>query len=197
MKRLIIGITGSFGTGKSTVAGYFKSFGAELIDADKIAHKLLKSDKVVFKKLVLLFGKGILDKNNLINRFRLAKIVFDDNKLLGSLNRILHPKIVKIIKKEIQGSAKKTIILDAPLLFEAKLTSLVDKVIVVRTNKQTQIERLLLKAALTKKDILKRISAQIPLSEKARLADFVIDNNGPLTQTKKQVERLRRILWKN
>ena len=196
-KRVILGVTGTFGSGKSTVANMFKSFGAELIDADKIAHRVIRPGSEIYKKIINAFSRSILKKNKTIDRKKIAKVVFKDKKLLQKLNRIIHPEVIKIIENQICASTKEIVVLDAPLLIEAGLERLVDKLIVVSIHKKKQIERALKKASLSEADILKRIKAQIPLKDKIRLADFVIDNSSTIGKTRKQVVSIRRSVWKS
>lgn len=196
-KRLIIGLTGSFGSGKTTVAKIFRSFGAEVIDADEIAHRIIQPGSQIYKKIISVFGENILKNNKAIDRDKLARIVFHNKNLLKKINRIMHPEIIRMIKQRIKISKSKLIILDAPLLIEAGLKNLVDKLIVVKADKRQQIERLIHKSSLKKPEILKRIKAQIPLRYKVRLADFVIDNSGIIKDTKRQAEQIRRLLWRN
>ena len=196
-KKIVLGLTGSFGTGKSSVASILRSAGAEVIDADRIAHECLESATPSYKKIVRIFGKNILFKDGKINRPELGRMVFNNKNLLKKLNSIVHPFVVSEIKKQIKLSKEGLIVLDAPLLIEAGLKGVVDKLIVVKATQEEQIQRLLERSSLSKFEILKRIKAQIPLREKARLADFVIDNSGSISETKKQVERIRRKLWKN
>lgn len=196
-KKFILGVTGGFGTGKSTVAKYFKRFGAKVIDADKISRNLLNPGTEAYRKAVDIFGESILKNNKDIDRIKLAGIVFSDNNLLKKLNKLIHPEVKKIIKRKIARASEKIVVLDVPLLFEAKLENLVDKIIVVKAGRAEQIQRIRNKSLFTKEDIVKRINAQMPLSDKVRLADFVIDNSGTLNNTNKQVEKLRRMLWKN
>lgn len=196
-QKFVIGVTGSFGSGKTTVARILKSYQTRIIDADKLAHSLLNPGTDTYRRIIASFGKGILKDNKRIDRRKLAGIIFDDKRLLKRLNRIVHPAVIRIIKGRIRGSRAKVIILDAPLLIEAGLRGMVDKLIVVRTSRDKQIKRIQKKTSLRKSDILKRIGYQIPLREKARLADFIIDNSGTLTETRKQVKEIRRVLWKN
>jgi len=196
-KRVILGITGTFASGKSTVANMFKSYGAKLIDADKIAHRVIRPGSGIYKKIINAFSRSILKKNKTIDRKKIAKVVFKDKKLLQKLNRIIHPEVIKIIKNQICASTKEIVVLDAPLLIEAGLEGIVDKLIVVSIHKKKQIERALKKTSLSEADILKRIKAQIPLKDKIRLADFVIDNNSTIGKTRKQVVSIRRLVWKS
>jgi len=196
-KRFIIGITGSFGSGKSAVAGIFASYGARIIDADKIAHRSLSRGSKVYKKIISAFGRQVIGKNEEISRSMLGKIVFNDRKELKKLNSIIHPEIIRVIKKRIKAIKKGVIILDAPLLLEAGLRNKVDKLIVVTVDKNTQLKRLLKKTSLKRPDILKRIKSQISQNVKSRFADFIIDNSGSLARTQKQVADIRRNLWKS
>lgn len=196
-RRIIVGLTGSFGSGKTTVAGLFKSSGARIIDADSIAHGLIKPKNPIYKKIINAFGRDILNKNKTINRNKLAKLVFNNKDLLERLNKIMHPEIIRIIREKLKAAPAGIIILDAPLLIEKGLEKIADKVIVVTISREKQIERIRRKTDLKRQDILKRINAQIPLSHKVRLADFLIDNSGTIEETKKQVMAIRRLLWKS
>jgi dephospho-CoA kinase len=196
-KSIILGLTGSFGSGKTTVARIFESFGAKLIDADKIAHRVISPGSKAYKRIVATFGRGILKKNRAVDRKRLGRIVFSNKNLLKRLNNIIHPEVIRIIKKKIKVSNARVIVLDAPLLLEAGLKKIVDKLIVVKITKDQQIRRVQNKMRLSKTEILERIRFQIPLKVKARLADFVIDNSSTVEKTRKQLEQIRRSLWKN
>ena len=190
-KKLIIGLTGSFGSGKSTVCRMLKSYGAEIIDADKIAHQLLQPASPVYKKVVRAFDNNILRGKN-IDRAKLAGLVFGNIHCLRKLNSIVHPPIISLIKNKIRRLRHKTIVIDAPLLIEAGLAPLAKNLVVVTVSTGEQLKRLLKKTGFKKKDILKRIKAQMPLKNKVRLADFVIDNSGTKAQTRRQVQDL----WK-
>ncbi len=196
-KKIILGITGSFGTGKSTVCQLLAASGAKVIDADLISYKLLQPRQPGYRKVVDFFGSRILKKNKAINRQVLGKIVFDDQRLLKALDRMMHPLIISEIKKQISRAKSKLVVVDAPLLFETGLADLFDQIVVVKAGRQKQFSRLLEKTALSKADIVKRLNTQMPLSIKIRKADFVIDNSSTIEKTRKQVEYLRRNLWKS
>ncbi len=188
--KIVIGLTGSFGSGKSTVSGILAAYGAKIIDADKIAASCLTPGSEIYGKVISVFGDKAIGKGKEIDRLALAKIVFNDTKLLRKLNGIVHPEVIRIIKSRMNSKKKGVIVLDAPLLLEAGLKNAVDKLIVVTINRDTQVKRLLKKTSLKKADILKRIKSQIPLRAKTRLADFIIDNSGSMLETKRQVKRL-------
>jgi dephospho-CoA kinase len=196
-KKIILGITGSFGSGKTTVAKLLKPKGAEIIDADKLAHQVITRGRPAYRRIIRIFGTGILKKNKQVNRVKLASLVFDHKGRLQKLNRIIHPEVIRMIKNKIKLSKSKVVILDAPLLVEAGLEKIVDHLIVVKINRREQQERIKLKFRLQKKDILKRIKSQLSLSRKMSLADFIIDNSGTRIETVKQISKIRRLLWKS
>ncbi|MBL7080985.1 MAG: dephospho-CoA kinase [Candidatus Omnitrophica bacterium] len=215
---MIVGITGSFGTGKTTCAHYFKQLGAQIIDADRIAHQLIEPKKKAYpvrsprhgiwrgsrlgrltsngayRRVLAAFGERILSRNQQINRKRLAKSAFRNKHSLKKLNEILHPGIIKEIKIQIQQARNfKFIIIDAPLLIEAGLARIVDKIIAVRARSDIQKLRLK-KKGFCLSEIKKRINLQMPLKKKLNLADFVIDNSGTKSETKKQVKMIWDVL---
>jgi len=181
VKKIIIGVTGSFGTGKTTVSKIFAKHNTRLIDADQLCHGFL--NQPMLKNKVLKIFKTT-------NRKKIAQLVFDNHFLLKKLENILHPCVIREIKEISKKSKKKIIIIDAPLLVESGLNRFVDKIIVVKTTQTNQIKRIQKKFNLTKNQILKRIKMQLPLEKKIKLADYVIDNNGSISNTKKQVQKI-------
>lgn len=196
-QRIILGLTGSFGSGKTIVAKIFSSSGAQVIDADAIAHRAISPGTKIYQRIIKAFGEDILKRNRTIDRIKLADKVFNNKNLLHKLNKIVHPQVIRLIKNRIKSLSGKIIVLDAPLLIEAGLQRMVDKLIVVKISRKVQIRRIKDKFGLERLEILKRIKAQIPLSDKVRIADFVIDNTGTLRETKRQVGQIRRLLWKS
>ncbi len=194
--KIVIGITGSFACGKSTVARLFKTGASELIDADKVAHEALRQGGVVYRKIVSFFGKGILKKNKNIDRVKLAGIVFINSSALKKLNCIVHPMVIKEILRRIKHSKKKIVILDAPLIIESGLRPLVDKLVVVTVKPGQQFSRTKSRF-LSKVEVSARIKSQISQNAKARFANFIIDNSGEISETRKQVSEIRRTLWKS
>lgn len=193
----IIGVTGSFGTGKTYVASVFGNFGAKVIDADRVAHSVLKKGSVAYREIVALFGGRVTGPGGDIDRKKLARIVFYDRKSLEFLNRVTHPGIIKKIKEIARRSGRdRIIVIDAPLLFEAKLENFVDYIVVVRVSLEKQVERCGKKFSLKKSEVLKRIGSQMPLRKKIKRADFVVDNDGTKAGTKRQVIKIWESIWK-
>ena len=186
---MIIGITGSIACGKSLVSNYLQEKGYTIIDADKIGHMVLENDEVK-KQLVNKFGKSIL-KDNEVNRVTLGKLVFENNENLKELNNIIHPQIRKNISEQIQvHKNEKLVFVDVPLLFEAKFDDLVEKIIVVSLDEKIQLERLMNRNSLSKEEALQRIKSQIPVREKEKLGDYVVDNSFTQENTYNQVDRI-------
>ena len=194
----VIGLTGSFGTGKTFVASVFKSLGAKVLDADKIAHDVIKKGRPAHRRIVAAFGVSVLARGGNIDRKRLAGIVFEDIRKLKKLNSIVHPEVVAFIKSRIDRTGgDDVIVIDAPLLVEASLTKITDSLVVVKASKARQVERCVKKFCMEREDVLKRIRHQIPMRKKVRMADFVIDNDGTRSETRRQAKKVwREIVWR-
>lgn len=187
---MILGITGIFGSGKTTIANLFAKHGFKVIKADEIGHKLLNK-KSIKEEIISEFG-GLILVNNRIKRGKLKDIVFNNHKKLIKLNKIIHPKIIKEIKSIIKKSKNKNIVIDAALLIEAKALNLVDKLIVVKINRKEQLKRILKKKKYNKKEIKNIIKSQLNQKEKLKYANIVVDNSKDLKNTKKQVNKIVR-----
>ena len=195
--KFVLGVTGNIGCGKSTVARLFKTKDCLLIDADKLARESIICGSEAYKKIKNYFGKEILKKNKSIDRKKLAEIVFTNKLALARLNNIVHPEIIKEIKRRIKDSKKRFVILDAALIVEAGLKRIVDKLVVVRAKREQQILRSQKRLGLSKEEVNKRIKSQISQNAKSGFADFIIDNSGTINETRKQVVEIRRMLWKS
>ncbi len=189
--RLVLGLTGSIGSGKSTVARMFQELGAEIIDADKVGHSLLEK-KEVRESIVKNFGSSVLDKEGKIERRKLGRIVFRDKRRLEELNSIIHPLISSEIKRRITFSQARIVIIDAAILLETGWDSLVDKVIVVNASYETRRKRIKESSLLGSKEVEGIIEAQFFQDEKIKRADFLIENEKGIEESKRQVERI----WK-
>lgn len=187
---LIIGLTGSIGTGKSTIAKMFKQLNIPVVDADIIARQVVERGKPAYEAIVNAFGDEILQKDRSLDRKKLGAIVFQDEAKRKQLNEIVHPEIRKEMMKQQKEHVENgavCVVLDIPLLYESKLTHLVEKVIVVSAAQDVQLNRIIARDHCTEEEALVRMNAQIPVSEKEKWADAVIDNNGTIEQSKEQL----------
>ena len=189
-KVVRIGLTGGFGTGKSTVAGFFRELGAGIIDADRLARDCLEPDREEYRQAVEEFGEGILKPDGEIDRRALAALVFADPRLRERLNRIIHPTVIRELEEGMEGMAEPVRVAVIPLLFETGLEDRFDYVAVVEAAGETVRERTAAARGMSGEEIERRRSAQLPLAEKVRRADFVIDNNGSAGETRRQVEEI-------
>lgn len=190
---IIAGITGTIGTGKSTVAAMFGKLGAFVIDADKLAHEVVEPGKTAWQAIIDNFGRELLNSDQTLNRQMLADIVFKDPVKLQVLNSIVHPEVFKedqrLVDERKSIDPDGLVIKDIPLLLEmgrdmAKL--LVDKIIVVYASPEIQLKRLIARG-VGEADARNRINNQVPVNEKMKMADFVINNDGTLDVTLAQV----------
>lgn len=190
---IVIGLTGSIATGKSTVASMFMDLGIPVIDADRIAREVVEPGEEAYKKVVEAFGEEILLEDRSLNRPKLGRIVFSDEEKRNQLNSIVHPAIRKRMLEKRDAYLKKgerCVVLDIPLLFESKLEHFVDKIIVVFVDENVQLKRLLDRNQLTKEEALQRIRSQMPVKDKIELADAAIDNNGTIEHSFKQLKEI-------
>jgi dephospho-CoA kinase len=196
---IIVGLTGNVGTGKSTVANFFRDLGAYVIDWDELAREVVRPHSRAWKKIVEYFGKDVLNKDLTLNRQKLAKIVFAEKGRVTKLNQIVHPKVFKEderITKEIKGRDHDALVIkDIPLLFELSHPISVDKTIVVSASEETQLRRLKEKG-MSREDAKSRMRSQHSLEEKTKSADFVVNNDGSQEDTKRQVEEIFSLLKK-
>jgi dephospho-CoA kinase len=187
---LIIGLTGSLGTGKSTVAAMFARRGSKIIDADGIVRDLLAPGKKCIKKVAKIFP-GVILKKVKINRSELAKIVFNHPRELQKLTDILYPEALKVVKSLISRYKHEFfVVLDVPLLFESGWDKITDTTIVVKAKRAQQIQRAQKRLGITRSDVTRRLKNQMPLKEKCDMADIIIDNSHDLIQTRKQVDAI-------
>jgi dephospho-CoA kinase len=194
VKMPVIGITGGIATGKSVVARMFEELGAVTFSADDASREVMAPGSEVVRKVEETFGKQFVLPDGHADRTALAALVFSNAEAKEKLEKITHPAILELLKKRIEDAQRKDpdafLVVEAPLLFEANLESWFDEIIVVATARRVQVERLLARNRLTPDEAYRRIESQMPLEEKMALADHVIRNDGPLEETRKQVESL-------
>jgi dephospho-CoA kinase len=191
---LQVGLTGGIATGKSTASKLFVECGVRLIDADVLAREAVAPGRPALRKIAETFGREMLRPDGTLDRERLGKVVFGDPTQLEKLNAIVHPYVAVAQEqrsREIAGKEPHAVIVyDAALLIEAGSHTRMDKIIVVTADEQTQLARLRARDHLSTEEAKRRIAAQMSLSEKVKLADYVIDGTLPLEQLRKDVQRI-------
>ena len=184
---MIVGLTGGIASGKSTVSSIFKEFGAEIIDADKVAKKLTETEKNK-QEIAKIFGTDVIDENGNLIREKIKERAFGNKDLLDRLNLLIHPQVIEYFKEKREKNNKNEIVIfDVPLLFETKMNTLCDKVIVVSIPLSEQIKRVMLRDKIDEKLAKKIIDKQLSLEYKVANSDIVIDNSGSLEHLKNQV----------
>lgn len=191
---MIVGLTGGIASGKSTVSNLFKKYGIEIVDADKVA-KEVSEKKESIEKISNIFGKDILASDGKIIREKLREKAFKNRELLQELNKIIHPQVMEYFKRKKEENSKDEILIfDIPLLYEAKMEYLCDKIIVVGVDVQKQIRRVVARDGSSENLAKKIISNQMPLDEKIKKADIVIMNDGTLDELEAKVMKIYREL---
>lgn len=195
---MIIGITGSIATGKSAVTNYLLSLGYWVIDSDEIVHSLLTRPEVI-EKITTTFGSDLV-KDGILDRKMLGEIVFNNDEKRQVLNSILHPLVILKILEDTKNykDNKNIVFVDIPLLYEASLENLVDKIIVVYVPQNIQLSRLMIRDNINEDYAKQKIKASMDIEIKKEKADYLIDNSFNLTNTNKQIDEvLRRIKNEN
>jgi len=193
---LLVGLTGNYGMGKSTVLSLFERLGAYVIDTDDIVHSLLE-EKMVVEKIRELLGNRVFNSDGSINKRAVAHAVFADKTLKRSLEDILHPMVFERIDSHLHdlNTMSKVVIVEVPLLFERGYENMFDRTITVYATEEAAICRLGAKG-VEREDAELRLHAQLPLEEKKAKSDYIIDNNGTLEETMTQVECIYNELMK-
>lgn len=192
--RLLLGVTGGIASGKSTVADILEQYGAPVIDFDDLARLVVEPGTPALREISEYFGEQILRPDGALDRKKLSKIVFADPLKRKKLESITHPLVFEEFYKQVaeidHNQNAEVIQAVVPLLFELDLQSMFDKVLVVYVKPQEQIQRLTARDKISEQEAARILKAQLPIDEKAKNADFVIDNSGSLAETKERVERL-------
>jgi dephospho-CoA kinase len=201
----VVGLTGGIGTGKSTVARLLAGLGALVIDADAIVHELQAPGTPLVAEIAVAFGPQLLRADGSLDRERLGRLVFADPEARKRLNDLVHPAVGAEMLRRLEAAQRAgaaLVVLDIPLLLEGRAaraadprraktaSGLVSEVIVVFAREEQQLERQLARDASSREHAMERIRAQLPIEQKRKLADFVIDNSGTLADTERQVREL-------
>ncbi|MGM7720884.1 dephospho-CoA kinase [Metabacillus sp. Hm71] len=190
---IVIGLTGGIASGKSTVSNIFKKAGIRVIDADKISREVVEVGQPAYKQIIETFGEEILHEDLTLHREKLGALIFSDETKRKQLNEIVHPAVRQEMLKQTQEEKErqaKAVILDIPLLFESSLTYMVDKTVLVYVNEDTQLKRLMERNGFSEEEAMMRINSQMPLKDKVKLSDEIIDNNGSIEETTIQINKL-------
>ncbi len=192
---LLVGLTGTMGSGKSTTASMLNNMGAFIIDADAICKDLVLHDRPAWKEIVQTFGKEILQVGEqTLDRGKLAGIIFNDKGKKKQLEAILHPKVIaeemKLAEQIFKDRPEAIVVVEAALLIESGNDQKMDKVIVVACDEEQSIQRAMKRSSLTREEAISRIQNQMPQAEKIENADFVLHNNGNQDELKLKVQAL-------
>jgi dephospho-CoA kinase len=195
----IVGLTGSIGTGKSTVGAILRELGAAVIDADKVAHQIYARDQKLRAALVKRFGRSVISDNGTIDRKKLSLAAFKTKADITALEKITHPAIIREIRKRISqsGGESSLCVIEAPLLFEAGFDRFCDAVVLVTAPLTKVTSRAKLSRHLSIEELEKRNNRQLPVSTKLERSDHLIDNGGSLAQTRRQTRLLYERLTNN
>ncbi len=193
-----IGLTGGMGTGKAAVAKMCARRGALVIDADELAHEAVRPCRRAWRSVVKAFGRGVLRADGSIDRRELAAIVFGDRRKLDRLNAIVHPSVMWEMRRRLARAAREgkhdVAVANVPLLYEAGMEGEFDKTIVVTCPREKQIERCRERDGLSRREVERRIRTQLPITDKIKRSDYVIDNGGTLENTERQVKETWKML---
>lgn len=187
--KTIVGLTGIFGSGKSTVAHLLEELGAARVDADQLAHEALWKGSEAYKKIAALFPGAEKPAAKELDRKVIAGIVFQDPAKLKELEKIVHPYVRTRIQEEIADAQEKVVVLEVPLLFEAGVDAFCDVTVTVSAP-MTEIEKRLQEKGFSEAEVQARLKAQMPLKEKIARSDYEVRNSKTLSETKQQVEKL-------
>jgi len=191
---VIIGLTGSIASGKSTIAGILKEMGLPIVDADLVARQVVEVGSPTLAKIAEEFGEDVLLPSGEMDRAKVGAIIFNDEQKRLQLNGIIHPAIREemIRQRDAFVVEGKHVVMDIPLLFESKLQHFVEKILVVTVSPEVQLQRLMARNGLSKEEAEARIASQLPLKEKEDGADAIIYNDGTIEQSKQQLIEIMR-----
>ena len=187
-----IGLTGGIASGKSTASQIIRGLGITVIDADHIAHEVVSIGSVGLERVRLAFGPGVLNSDGSLNRKELGNKIFSDKNSRDLLESILHPLIQAEVQKQKSQSEKngeEIVFYDVPLLFEKNLQSQFDDTVLITCSEKTQIERMRSRNGYAEDEALARLSSQLPLSEKEKMATVIIQNEGTFDDLKNEIEK--------
>lgn len=190
---MIVGLTGGIGTGKTTICNIFKHLGVPIISADEISHQIIETDQSVLHSIQHHFGKDPLIENNKIDRNILRKLIFSNSKDKVWLEQLLHPLIASQIIVETKKITYPYCIVEIPLLIEANMQNLVDRILTVDCNPELQLQRAIQRGIHSEEDIQHFIATQITRDKRLAITNDIIENNADMPALIKRVEQLHKL----
>lgn len=190
---MIIGLTGSIATGKSTVAAMLKEYGLPIVDADLVARQVVEPGSETLAKIAEAFGEDVIKEDGTMNREKVGSIIFHEPDKRLVLNNIIHPAIrAEMLRQRDEhiANGEKHVVMDIPLLFESKLQHFVEKILVVSVKEEIQLARLMERNGLSEEEARARIATQLPVRVKVEGADAVVFNDGTIERSKEQLAHI-------
>ena len=190
---LLVGLTGNIGSGKSTVARMLSERGATIIDADVLARRAVELGTPAYTKIVARWGRAVVSPDGHLDRAALRRVVFADQGQLEELNEIVHPEVERLrdrLVEQARARGDRIVVCDIPLLFEKGMADRFDRILLVDAHRPIRLERLLQDRGLQTTEAMEIIAAQMPAELKRARADYIVENNGTLTQLERRVQDL-------
>ena len=194
MLKHVVGLTGGIASGKTTVSDMFRRLGAEIIDADLLARKVMEPGSIVLDQIRRHFGDDMVTSDGTLNRPLLRARMIESPQLREDLNALTHPEIIRLETEEIEASTRDLILVDAPLMIESGSYERFREIVLVYVTKEIQLERLMKRDGLGKEEAEAFMATQMDLEEKKKFATYLVDNSGTLEETAGQVVRLYEVL---
>lgn len=198
---LLVGLTGGIATGKSTVSAMFQALGCEVIDADRLAREVVEPGEPAYREIVREFGAEVVQADGTLDRKRLGGIVFRDARRRKRLEALTHPpiraRLVQRLRTLADAGFRGLVVFDAPVIIESGSYRAMDRLVVVYADEPTQLTRLMTRDGIARAEALRKINAQMPIAEKAKLAHYVVDNSGDRATTETQVRAVHEALLRD
>jgi len=197
-RSLAIGVTGGIGSGKSEVCAIFQSLGGKIISSDTFAKELMNTDQKIRRRIIKEFGEGMYKEDGTLDRKSMAKLIFSDESSKDTINAIVHPVVIEHIANAIDASrnssSPKLLFIESALIYDIEIDEMFDFIILVLSDEDRRIDRVMKRDSVPKTEVMQRQSAQMPPEKFSDDADFVIDNNGDIAKLKTNCAFLYTIL---